>query len=368
MKKLDVTATDFVSFKNCIFVTMKEVDYVIIGCGIAGVSFCEELRAHAKSFLVFDDHSQQSSIVAAGLYNPVILKRFTSVWKAKEQLDIAEEFYAHLESLLGVKLDYKLPVYRRFASVEEQNEWFNASDKPGLENYLSQAVVKNTNAAIDAPFGFGKVLETGRVDTSALLKHYKLFLKTINSYVTARFDPSEVILQDAGIIYKNVSAKCLVFAEGFGLVNNPFFNHLPLNVAKGEVLTIKAPTLHLEFILKSSVFVVPEQDDLYSVGATYNWEDKTNTPTEAAKTELLKKLDSLITCPYEVVDQVAGIRPTVKDRRPLVGTHLEHRNLAILNGLGTRGVMIGPYVAKQLFQHLEFGSALNPEIDIKRFQ
>jgi glycine oxidase len=62
---------------------MKELDYIIVGCGLAGVSFCEELRAHGKSFVVFDDQSQQSSIVAAGLYNPVILKRFTAVWKAK---------------------------------------------------------------------------------------------------------------------------------------------------------------------------------------------------------------------------------------------------------------------------------------------
>lgn len=346
---------------------MKEVDYIIIGCGLAGVSFCEELRAHKKSFLVFDDQSQQSSIVAAGLYNPVILKRFTSVWKAQEQLARAENFYGHLENLLGVKLNYKLPVYRRFASVEEQNEWFNASDKPGLENFLFQEVITNTNTAIDAPFGYGKVLETGRVDTSALLKHYKLFLKTINSYITARFDSSEIKFRKDGIVYKNVGAKYLVFAEGYGMVNNPFFNHLPLNVAKGEVLTIKAPELHLDFILKSSVFVVPEQHDFYSVGATYNWDDKTNATTEVAKKELLDKLDSFINCEYEVVGQVAGIRPTVKDRRPLVGIHPQHHNLTILNGLGTRGVMIGPYVATQLFEHLEHGTTLDPEIDIARF-
>lgn len=346
---------------------MKEVDYIIVGCGLAGVSFCEKLRAHDKSFVVFDDHSQQASIVAAGLYNPVILKRFTGVWKAKEQLAMAHAFYEHLENLLGVRLDYKMPVYRRFASVEEQNEWFNASDKPLLETYLSPEVVKNGNAYIDAPFGFGKVLETGRIDTSALLKHYILFLKTISSYTTDTFDYSALTFENDALIYKNIKANFVVFAEGFGMVKNPFFKNLPLNVAKGEVLTIKAPDLKIDFILKSSVFVVPELDDHYSVGATYNWEDKTNENTEEAKTELLDKLKGLITCSYEVVDQVAGIRPTVKDRRPLVGTHPAHKNMAILNGLGTRGVMIGPYVAKQLYELLENGLPLESEIDIKRF-
>ncbi|WP_027124454.1 NAD(P)/FAD-dependent oxidoreductase [Gelidibacter mesophilus] len=347
---------------------MKEVDYIIVGCGLAGISFCEELRANEKTFIVFDDESQQSSVVAAGLYNPVILKRFSPVWKAKEQLEIALPFYEHLENLLGVKLDHKLPVYRRFASVEEQNEWFNASDKPLLEDYLSPQIIKNEIDTVNAPFGFGRVLETGRVDTSALLKHYKLFLKTINSYSTETFDYSDLKLQHDFVIYENIKSKFIVFAEGFGMVKNPFFKELPLNVAKGEVLTIKASDLKMAFILKSSVFVVPELDDCYSVGATYNWEDTTHDITEAAKMELLDKLKGLITCKYEVVDQVAGIRPTVKDRRPLVGRHPKYRNVAILNGLGTRGVMIGPYVAKQLFQLLENDLPLEEEIDIKRFQ
>lgn len=347
---------------------MKEVDYIVVGCGLAGVSFSEELRAHNKAFVVFDDQSQHSSVVAAGLYNPVILKRFTGVWKAKEQLEMADAFYKDLENLLGVKLDYKLPVYRRFASLEEQNDWFNASDKPALENFLSLALIKNDNPAINAPYGFGVVQETGRIDTSTLLKHFQLFLKTINSYQNETFDYSAISIREEHVVYKNFKAKYIVFAEGFGMVKNPYFSDLPLHVAKGEVLTIKAPDLKMEFILKSSVFVVPELDACYSVGATYNWEDKTHDITEEAKLELLDKLKLLISCNYEVVQQVAGIRPTVKDRRPLVGTHAKYNNMAILNGLGTRGVMIGPYVAKQLFQHLENGMPLDSEIDIKRFQ
>ena len=72
--------------------------------------------------------------------------------------------------------------------------------------------------------------------------------------------------------------------------------------------------------------------------------------------------------PYTVTDHTAGIRPTVNDRRPLVGVHQEHKQLVVLNGLGTRGVMIGPTVAKNLFNHLEKGAELDPEIDIKRFK
>lgn len=60
-----------------------EVDYIIVGCGLAGIAFCEQLRQNNKSFVVFDNSSQHSSTVAAGLYNPVILKRFTEVGELK---------------------------------------------------------------------------------------------------------------------------------------------------------------------------------------------------------------------------------------------------------------------------------------------
>ena len=65
------------------------------------------------------------------------------------------------------------------------------------------------------------------------------------------------------------------------------------------------------------------------------------------------KLEKLISCSFKVVNQVAGIRPTVKDRRPLVGRHSTYKNMDVLNGLGTRGVMIAPYAAQQLFNHIE---------------
>ena len=346
---------------------MKELDYIIVGCGLAGIAFSEQLRANDKSFVVFDNQSQQSSVVAAGLYHPVILKRFTEVWKAKEQLELALPFYKKLEVLLDVKLDYKLPVYRRFASVEEQNEWFTASDKPNLEDYLSTQLIKNDNPSIIAPLGFGKVLQTGRIDTSTLLKHYKVFLKGIDSYCNETFDYFNLIIEQDCITYKSIKAKHVVFAEGFGMINNPFFKALPLNVAKGEVITIKAPDLKIDYVLKSSVFVVPDGNDLYSVGATYNWDDKTHQITEEAKKELLDNLKQLMTCNFEVVNQVAGIRPTVKDRISLIGVHHKNKNIAILNGLGTRGVMIAPSVAKELYNYIENKTPLNNEIDINRF-
>ena len=344
-----------------------QIDYIIVGVGIAGISFCEQLRAHGKSFVVYDDASQKSSTVAGGLYNPVVLKRFTLVWKSTEQLNLALKLYKGIENRLNIKLDYKMPVYRKFASLEEQNDWFTASDKPLLSRYLSPKVIRNENKYIDAIYGFGEVLETGRIDVKTMIDAYKANLLANNLLFEEPFNYEAVQIKENMVSYKHIKAKHVVFAEGFGVKKNPFFNNLPLVPAKGELLTIYAPELKIDFVLKAGVFLIPLGNDLYIVGATYQWKNLNNETTSKAKEELLTKLKKLINCHFEIVNQVAGIRPTVKDRRPLVGRHKTLKNFLILNGLGTRGVMIGPYVAKQLFDFIEYNLPLHSDININRF-
>jgi glycine/D-amino acid oxidase-like deaminating enzyme len=343
------------------------IDYLIVGLGLAGLSFCEQLEKHKKSYKVINDGSQTSSLVAGGLYNPVILKRFTLAWNADVQLETAMPFYNQLESKLGVKLDYKIPIYRKFASIAEQNLWFEAADKPRLGKFLSTRIIENDNESVDAPYGLGEVLHTGRIDTKTLVGAYESFLQEKGYLISKTFDFDALIVEKEHIAYNSLKARNIVFATGFGLKSNPYFNYLPLNGNKGELLTIKAPKLKENNIIKSAVFIIPLGDDLYRVGATYERTDKTNSPTNVAKNELLDKLHTFIKCDYDIADHVAGIRPTVADRRPLVGLHPTHRNLIVLNGFGSRGVLIAPTVSKQLFGHLEKGELLPQEIDIKRF-
>ncbi len=344
------------------------LDYIIVGSGLAGIAFSEMALKNNKTIFVFNNQSQNSSKIAGGLYNPVILKRFSEVWKANEQLDLLYPFYKNLESKLSVTLDYKLALLRKFYSVEEQNNWFTASDKPNLSKFLSTDLITKKFDSIPSPFNFGEVLFSGYVDTSLLVASYKTFLMQQNAYLEETFDYSELKINSEYIQYKDIKAKHIVFAEGFGMLSNPFFNQLPLDGTKGELLLIKAPNLNLEVIMKSSVFVLPIGNDLYKVGATYNWEDKTNIPTEAAKKELTDNLKELINCDFEIIEHYAGVRPTVKDRRPLVGTHPIHNNIHVLNGLGTRGVMLAPAMALDLFNLIENKIPLDKNIDISRIK
>jgi len=343
-------------------------DFIIVGGGLAGISFAETCILNSKSFVLISDDSHNSSIVAAGLYNPVILKRFSLPQDAKLHLEYMKPFYKIVEDRIGAKVDFPLPIYRKFAGIEEQNMWFEAMDKPTLGPFLSKQIISKKYQYLPGPFNFGEVLHTGYVDTASLLTNYCNYLNSIGTLMRETFNYQELVVSDDQVSYKDIMAKHIVFAEGFGLHANPFFNYLPLDGTKGELLIIHAQDLKLDVAVNSGVFILPLGNDLYKVGATYEWYDKTASTTEAGKHELLGKLNELITCEYTVVDHLAGIRPTVKDRKSLIGTHHKYKNLHLLNGLGTRGVMLGPYMAKLLYESIKNGTVIPKEINLNRFK
>jgi len=342
-------------------------DYLIVGSGLAGIAFAETALQHNKTIFVIDADVCNSSKVAAGLYNPVVLKRFTALAHAEVHLDQLDVFYGAIEAKLNFKFNFKLPVLRKFASAEEQNDWFAASDKPGLTPFLSTELVHQNYCGIEAPFGYGKVNRTGFVNTTMLVEKYKAWLFQKELLLTEIFDYIQLESHSNFLKYKKITARHIIFAEGFGMHANPFFKNLPLDGAKGELLIIKAPGLTLDVALNASVFILPLGDDMFKIGATYNWTDKTEIPTDTAKQELVERLKEVLTCDYEIVAHYAGVRPTVKDRKPLIGTHSEYPAVHIINGLGTRGVILAPAMAKTLFERIENGTSLPPEIDISRF-
>jgi hypothetical protein len=43
-----------------------------------------------------------------------------------------------------------------------------------------------------------------------------------------------------GINWQDISAKKIIFCEGYHAIHNPWFNYLPFQLAKGEILTLTA--------------------------------------------------------------------------------------------------------------------------------
>ena len=109
-------------------------------------------------------------------------------------------------------------------------------------------------------------------------------------------------------------------------------------------------------------------DGNYKLGATYNWDEIDNEPTEEGKQQLLKRAARFINDEVIVLEHKAGVRPTVLDRRPLLGIHPQHSQLAVFNGMGTKGVMLAPYFANKMVKLVLDNEALPNEVNINRFK
>ena len=352
---------------------MREVDYIIVGLGIAGISFCEQLEKHNKSYLVIDSGVNTATKISGGIFNPVVLKRFTIAWKANEEMLGSLLFYKEISEKLEISIVQESIVYRILKNVEEQNDWAVASDKIELSPYVSSEIIKNDNPNVVAPFGFGKVKVAGRIFPSVLLEAYRNYLLGKNLLISEVFEHENLFEENNKIRYSAILAKRIVFAEGIAGLKNPYFPKGPFLdgkeyfiANKGEYVIIKAPQLKLNEIIKGPVYIIPLGDNLYKVGASYKRDDTSLEITEEAREDVLDKLRKMICCDFEFVSQVAGIRPTTKDRRPLLGSLPKHPNKIFFNGLGTHGIMNAPFLSKTLYDFIENKLALPMEMDINR--
>ena len=341
-------------------------DYIIVGFGFAGCSLVHLLEKHQKSFVVFNDDPTPVTTVAGAMFNPIILKRFTPVWRVEEQMALLLPFFGEIERKLATSFIYKTRVFRKFTSVEEKNNWFVASDKPILSQYLSTEVRSSLSPYVETPFGVGEVLHTGLINTRVLIPAYQEKLQKEGVYFQEKLEYDALQIKEDCVSYKGISAKRVVFCEGYGMVHNPFFNYLPMVGSKGELLSFEADDLQLDGVLKSDGFIAPLGGNAFKIGTTYDNDDKDPSPTSGGREILEQKLRQLISCPYHITGQVAGIRPTVRDRRPLVGVHPKYKDLFILNGLGTHGALLAPYTASALYDFIEEGKPLDKEMNIVR--
>jgi glycine oxidase len=352
----------------------KQVDYIIVGLGIGGICMAQTLLDNNKSVMVINNREAGATSSSGGVLNPTVLKRFTAAWNASQFFEVATSFYKNLQEKLKEDVIRDISIFRIFKSTEEQNDWMVASTKLQLEKFLSNQITLNTNPSIKASFGLGEVLTGSILDPKELVIWYGQYLRKEDSILDGAFEHDQLILSNDHCQYKHISAKRIIFCEGAKVENNPFFkisispNNDKVFVGnKGEYVIIKAPQLKCEHILKGSAMLIPLGNDCYKVGATYGRDDFSDTVTKEATLKIVEQIKSMISCPFEVVGQVTGVRPTVKDRKPLVGVSKEHSQIAFLNGLGTRGLSMAPLLAQQLCQHLENGIALPSEINIQRF-
>lgn len=346
-----------------------DYEYLIIGQGIAGTVVAWHLHDLGKSFLIAGDSSMPSSSrVAAGIFNPLTGKKLVKTWLADDLFPYAKTFYLGLENRLGCKLMHLTPIYRPFRSIEEQNTYLAQTADPGISPYVAATPDPGrTMPYINAEFGGLEVIQSGWIDLPALLDASRAYFQERDLYVEAAFDPADLLRGEEGVQWQGKSFKTVIFCQGFFALENNWFNWLPFTPVKGQILEITTDVLLQPYIINQGIFALPLAENRMKVGATYSWNPLDWEVTEAATEELEVKLQALLSTGYILSGAQAGIRPSVRDRRPLIGIHPEFSNVSIFNGLGTKGVTLGPFLAKEFCNHLIYGKELNPLVNIKRY-
>ncbi len=344
-------------------------DFIIVGQGIAGSVLSFLLMQCGKTVLVIDENKAfTASKVAAGLYNPIVFKRIVKSWMVDEVLPAANQIYAEMEQLFKLKFHHKRSIVKLFVSEEERAFWLTKATQPELAPYLTNATdAQYMLEEIQNNFSCAFVKQSGNVDIPVMLEGMKEYLIREGAYKQEQFDFNDLKLTNESVTWKDVEAQKIIFCEGYHATKNPYFNYLPFLLTKGEVLIIRIKNYNTENVVNKGVFIMPLGNDLYKVGATYEWNDLTEFPSEKGKSDLLSKLQQVLKIPFEIVEHQAGIRPTVKDRRPLLGIHPKHAQIGIFNGMGTKAILLAPYFAQQYVAFLEAKSELHPEVDIKRY-
>lgn len=349
----------------------KRSDYIIVGQGIAGTVLAHTLLKKGRSVHIIDEPSLSSaSKVAAGLYNPVVFKRMSKSWMADELIPFMDKFYTEAEHLLNEKFYHKKHIVKLFAEENERQFWMKKTNEE-IGKYLDKTITDNfLSDIVYNPFGAAEVIHAGNLETQLFLGASRNYF-TKNHFLTEeKFDYSLLKISGEGVAYKELEAGKIIFCEGFKTLENPYFNWLPFKLTKGEVITVRLPgeyVIPTDKVINKGVFILPLGNNTYKVGATYEWNDLNEEPTEKGRTELQEKLQKVIKVPFEIIEHRAGIRPTVNDRRPMLGVHPKHPALRVFNGMGTKGVMLAPYFAKCLSDFFEENIPLDPEVDITRF-
>lgn len=345
-------------------------DYLLIGQGLAGTLLAYFLRADGHKVAVLDDaQAGGATRVAAGLITPVTGRHFVKSWRIDELLPFARSTYRALESELEVPLYHERTIIRALHSIEEENNWLGRCADPGYRAYIFDEVDLGAYGDwIVSPHGFGAVKGGAQVEVGTFIEKYREVLESEGCLFSESLDYAKLILTDDGLRYGDIQARKLVFCEGRWTRENPFFQSLPLIGDKGEILIVRFPAgIQFDAILKHRVFVVPLVDGSYWIGSNYDSRFKSDAPTEQGRGWLEENLRRTLTCPFEVLAHRAAIRPTVRDRRPLLGRHPQFPQMAIFNGLGAKGASLGPFWARHFADYLQEKITLDPMVDNGRF-
>lgn len=347
---------------------MKKVEFLIVGQGLAGTLLAFEMFQAGLDFkIVSSAKKSKASLVAAGMTNPLVFRRMTKSWMVDELLPVMKTIYRNLEGLLSASFYFEKNILKPLSELEMEL-WLERKKNPEFDDYVDDILDKAPNKYLADASGYGIVNGSGYLNMVHFLSCSQTFFKEKGLLLESEIALENKETSFSSFPVENILAEKIVFCEGYHLMHNSIFDFVKMKPVKGEVLEIYSPELSEEYILNKKCFVLPIGNQRFKVGSTYEWKDLSEQTTEAGSNSIRERLESLVSVDYKIEKHSAGVRPSVIDRRPVLGQHPKHKNISIFNGFGTKGVMLAPYFAKEMLNFIaDTNHSLSPEINVQRF-
>jgi glycine/D-amino acid oxidase-like deaminating enzyme len=160
----------------------------------------------------------------------------------------------------------------------------------------------------------------------------------------------------------------VIDCSGPAFAANMYFSRLPFALNKGEAIIASIPGLPRDAIYKyAQRSIVPWEEDRFWIGSTFDWDFTDEYPTEAFRARTVQTLAQWLRLPYELHEHFAAIRPATVTRDAFSGLHPMQPRVGILNGMGSKGCSLAPFLAHNLAAHLLQGAPLIPQVDVARY-
>lgn len=346
----------------------KQVDFLIIGQGLAGSLLSWELINQGFNIHLIDNQQENASKIAAGLINPVTGMRFVKSDQVDALLPSAKTIYQKLSQFFGQDFYIEKGMQRILRSNKECLKFQQRIQDPNYHEYL-EAQIKPAPSLINAPLGIIQQKQTGYLLTQKLLACIKDYLQEKNCYQASQFEYQQLQF-GKHFNWQDISAKKVIFCEGYQAIYNPWFKYLPFQLAKGEILTLTAKQTLPPHILNYGHWYIPLDNHLFRTGATFDNINLDTVPSLQAKQTLLAALTQTIPTLNSaiVIKQQANIRPTTLDKAPFIGAHPTHKNLYVFNGFGAKGSLQIPYYSQHFVQHLLNQTPIAHKVNCQRYK
>ena len=342
-----------------------QVDFLIIGQGLAGSLLARSLRRSGQKVVVVDNGWKTSaSKVAAGLMTPLTGQRFTLTPEYPELFRYAQKDLGQLGVFQPVQ------VYRMFVDAEQRERGLKraqcTSCCPFIEKITEQP--RQISEAWTDEHG-GALMHGAWIDLPKLLQVVREELQAADAFRDDEFKLADLVITEQGVTWNDVSARGVVFCDGYRSALNGPFAYLPWQPVKGEAISFNSDAPDASVVLNRQGWALPLGQGRWRAGTNWEWTGLDEVPTAVQAEKFTKRFKEYFKdeVRVELTGHVAGVRPCTSDNHPFVGTHPKHAALHLFNGMGPRGTVWAPCLAHEMSDYLVKGTPLRSDCDLRRF-